>query len=83
MSIQHDYNVVITEFFKEGRGGIIINGESVGVSCAVVEVEAMLCRAQEDFAHSEEKEMLGNLDQFGQEQQIERMCMFSVMYCIT
>ncbi|KAG7331495.1 hypothetical protein KOW79_005464 [Hemibagrus wyckioides] len=73
MSLQHDYNVVITEFFKEGRGGIIINGESVGVHCAAVEVEAMLCQAQEDFAHSEEKEMLGDLDNLGQGQQIDRM----------
>ncbi|KAK2850421.1 hypothetical protein Q7C36_009204 [Tachysurus vachellii] len=73
MFLQNRFNVIITEFFKEGRGGIIINGGQVSVSCAALEVEAMLCQVQEDFAQSEEKEMLGNLDDLGQGQQIERM----------
>ncbi|MCJ8732201.1 hypothetical protein PDJAM_G00208590 [Pangasius djambal] len=79
MSLQVSFNVIISEFFREGKGGIIINGEPVGTSCAALEVEAMLCQAQEDFAQSEQKDMQGNLehmhvaDDFGQQQQIERM----------
>ncbi|XP_027008334.2 protein mono-ADP-ribosyltransferase PARP9 [Tachysurus fulvidraco] len=73
MILQNRFNVLITEFFKEGRGGIIINGGSVGVSCAALEVESMLCQAQKDFVQSEEKEMLGNMDDLGQGQQFERM----------
>ncbi|KAK3543221.1 hypothetical protein QTP70_013693 [Hemibagrus guttatus] len=56
---------------EEGRGGIIINGESVGVSCAALEVEAMLCQVQEEFAQSELKDMLGNLDHSGEGKQLE------------
>lgn len=82
MFLQNRYNVIITEFFKEGRGGIIINGGPVDVSCAALEVEAMLCQAQKDFVQSEEKEMLSNMDGLGQGQQIKRMCMFSVTYSI-
>ncbi|KAB5576743.1 hypothetical protein PHYPO_G00201970 [Pangasianodon hypophthalmus] len=79
MSLQVSFNVIISEFFREGKGGIIINGEPVGTRCAALEVEAMLCQAQEDFAQSEEKYMQGDLehmyvaDDFGQRQQIERM----------
>ncbi|XP_060785165.1 protein mono-ADP-ribosyltransferase PARP9-like [Neoarius graeffei] len=78
MSLQVSFNVIITEFFKEGKGGIIINGEPVGISCAALEVEAMLCQAQEEFARTEEKDMqtyVGHMfgaDDSGQ-QQIERM----------
>lgn len=86
MSLQVMFKVVITEFFREGKGGIIINGEPVGVSCAALEVEAMLCQAQEEFARSEEEDMQGDLelmsvaDDFGQ-QQAEGTCRFSVAYC--
>ncbi|XP_060785164.1 protein mono-ADP-ribosyltransferase PARP9-like [Neoarius graeffei] len=74
MSLQVSFNVLITEFFREGKGGIIINGEPVGTSCAALEVEAMLCQAQEAFARSEEKDMQAYLghDDSGQ-QQIEGM----------
>lgn len=79
MAVQSALNVFITEFFNEGRGGIIINGESVGVSCAALVVEAMLCQTQEDFARSEEEDMHGDLVEFGRDQSIERMCMFPVL----
>ncbi|KAB5576744.1 hypothetical protein PHYPO_G00201980 [Pangasianodon hypophthalmus] len=79
MSLQVSFNVIISEFFSEGKGGIIINGEPVGTRCAALEVEAMLCQAQENFAQSKEKDMQGDLehmyvaDDFGQRQQFERM----------
>ncbi|KAF4086724.1 hypothetical protein AMELA_G00087660 [Ameiurus melas] len=79
MSLQFTFNVIITEFFKEGKGGIIINGDPVGVSCAAFEVEAMLCQVQEDFAWREEEDMQGDLeymyvaDNSGQRQETERM----------
>ncbi|XP_017344192.1 protein mono-ADP-ribosyltransferase PARP9 isoform X3 [Ictalurus punctatus] len=79
MTLQDRFNVLITEFFREGKGGIRINGEPVQVGCAALEVEAMLCQAQEDFARSEEEDMQGDLehmyvaDDSGRRQQIERM----------
>lgn len=85
MSLQGRFKVVITEFFKEGKGGIIINGEPVDVNCAVLEVEAMLCAAQDKFAREEEGEMQRDLalmnapDRFGQ---IEKICMFAVLYIV-
>lgn len=87
MSLQVRFKVIITEFFKEGKGGIIIHGEPVGVGRAALEVEAMLCQAQEDFAQNEEKYMqrdLGHMfvaGDFGEQQLIERTCMFSVPHC--
>lgn len=86
MSLQVIFKVIITEFFRNGKGGIIINGEPLGVICTALEVEAMLCQAQEEFARSEEKDMQGDLehmceaDDFGQRQQIEGICMFSVLH---
>lgn len=88
MSLKAPFNVAIAEFFREGKGGITINGDPVGISCAALEVEAMLCQAQEDFARSEEKDMQANLrhmfgaDDPGQ-QQSEWMCMFSILHCVT
>lgn len=85
IELQARFNVMITEFFKKGKGGIILHGEPVGVGCAALEVEAMLCRAQEEFAKSEEKDMEGDLelmseaDDFGQRQPIERMGKSSVL----
>ncbi|XP_062861474.1 protein mono-ADP-ribosyltransferase PARP9 [Trichomycterus rosablanca] len=55
--IQATFNVTIKELFKEGRCEIIINGEPVSVSQAAVEVEALLCKTQEQFAATEEREM--------------------------
>ncbi|KAM9486128.1 protein mono-ADP-ribosyltransferase PARP9 [Clarias gariepinus] len=78
MSLQVLFNVRITEFFKEGKGGIIIKGEPGGVSGAALEIEAMLCQAQEEFARSEEESMQDDLkhiymaEDSGQQQQIER-----------
>uniref|UniRef100_A0A3B4EM33 PARP catalytic domain-containing protein n=1 Tax=Pygocentrus nattereri TaxID=42514 RepID=A0A3B4EM33_PYGNA len=58
MSIQTKFNVLITEFFRNGKCGITINGERTDVSSAALEVEAMLLKAQEDFANAEENELL-------------------------
>lgn len=79
MKLMDRFNVIITEFFREGKGGISIKGRPVEVGCATLEVEAMLCQAQEDFARNEEEEMQGDLehmyvaDDSGRRQQIERM----------
>uniref|UniRef100_A0A8B9RKZ5 Poly(ADP-ribose) polymerase family member 9 n=1 Tax=Astyanax mexicanus TaxID=7994 RepID=A0A8B9RKZ5_ASTMX len=58
MSLQTALHVSITEFFSNGKCGIIINGKSTGVSCAALKVEAMLCKAQEEFAQAEENDLL-------------------------
>ncbi|KAI5107510.1 poly [ADP-ribose] polymerase 9, partial [Silurus meridionalis] len=58
MTLQRSLEVIITEFIKEGKGGVIINGDPHGILCAALEVEAMLCKAQEDFARDEERYML-------------------------
>uniref|UniRef100_A0A3B1JFR0 Poly(ADP-ribose) polymerase family member 9 n=1 Tax=Astyanax mexicanus TaxID=7994 RepID=A0A3B1JFR0_ASTMX len=58
MSLQTALHVSITEFFSNGKCGIIINGKSTGVSCAALMVEAMLCKAQEKFAQAEENDLL-------------------------
>lgn len=58
LSLQTMFNVRIEEFFRNGKGGIAITGSPSDVSCAAIEVEAMLCKAQEDFAQAEEGDML-------------------------
>ncbi|XP_072542605.1 protein mono-ADP-ribosyltransferase PARP9 [Salminus brasiliensis] len=58
MSLQTIHNVSISESFRDGKCSIIIKGVSTGVSCAALEVEAMLCQAQEDFAQAEENDLL-------------------------
>ncbi|XP_049340824.1 protein mono-ADP-ribosyltransferase PARP9 [Astyanax mexicanus] len=58
MSYQTAFNVSIKEVFSDGKCGIFINGNSTGVSCAELEVEAMLCKAQEEFAQAEENDLL-------------------------
>ncbi|KAL7866086.1 hypothetical protein SRHO_G00113330 [Serrasalmus rhombeus] len=58
VSLQTKFNVLITEFFRNGKCGITINGERTDVSSAALEVEAMLLKAQEDFAKAEENELL-------------------------
>uniref|UniRef100_A0A672PYL6 Poly(ADP-ribose) polymerase family member 9 n=1 Tax=Sinocyclocheilus grahami TaxID=75366 RepID=A0A672PYL6_SINGR len=54
LSLQTKFNVHIKEFFRNGNGGITITGNPSDVSCAAIEVESMLCKAQEDFAQAEE-----------------------------
>ncbi|KAL7881396.1 hypothetical protein AOLI_G00082440 [Acnodon oligacanthus] len=58
MSLQTKFNVLITEFFRNGKCGITINGEHTDVSSAALEVEVMLLKAQEDFAKAEENDLL-------------------------
>ncbi|XP_066497154.1 protein mono-ADP-ribosyltransferase PARP9 [Hoplias malabaricus] len=58
MSLQTKFNVHITEFFRDGKCGITIIGDNIDVSCAALEVEAMLCKAQEDFAQAQEIDLL-------------------------
>ncbi|XP_059355985.1 protein mono-ADP-ribosyltransferase PARP9-like [Carassius carassius] len=58
LSLQTMLNVCIEEFFRNGKGGITITGNPSNVSCAAIEVESMLCKAQEEFAQAEERDML-------------------------
>lgn len=58
MSLQTKFEVKIQVFFRGGNGGITISGEHVCVSCVAIEVESMLCKAQEDFALNEESDLL-------------------------
>ncbi|TSM60564.1 Poly [ADP-ribose] polymerase 9 [Bagarius yarrelli] len=67
MSIQSEFHVEITEIFKSGHGVIIIKGGAAGVGCAALEVEAILCQAQENFAQNEEKLMQNDLNDLGQQ----------------
>ncbi|KAK1797656.1 hypothetical protein P4O66_008022 [Electrophorus voltai] len=59
MNLQATFNVVITEFFRKGKCGIlIIGGASVAISSAAIHVESMLCQAQDYFAQIEEEDLL-------------------------
>lgn len=58
LSLQAKFRVRINEFFRNGNGGITITGSPSDVSCAAIEVESMLCKAQEDFAQAEERDIL-------------------------
>jgi len=58
LSLQTMFDVQIEEFFRSGNGGITITGSPSDVSCVAIEVEFMLCKAQEDFAQAEERDML-------------------------
>lgn len=58
LSFQAKFQVRINEFFRNGKGGITITGNPSDVSCVAIEVEAMLCQAQENFARAEEGDML-------------------------
>uniref|UniRef100_A0A4W4H878 PARP catalytic domain-containing protein n=1 Tax=Electrophorus electricus TaxID=8005 RepID=A0A4W4H878_ELEEL len=59
MNLQAIFNVVITEFFRKGKCGIlIIGGASVAISSAAIHVESMLCQAQDYFAQIEEEDLL-------------------------
>lgn len=58
LSFQAKFQVRINEFFRNGKGGITITGNPSDVSCVAIEVEAMLCQAQENFARAEEGNML-------------------------
>ncbi|XP_050975058.1 LOW QUALITY PROTEIN: protein mono-ADP-ribosyltransferase PARP9-like [Labeo rohita] len=58
LSLQTMLNVHIEEFFRNGKGGITITGNPLDVSCAAIKVEYLLCKAQEDFARTEECDIL-------------------------
>ncbi|KAK7154060.1 hypothetical protein R3I94_007432 [Phoxinus phoxinus] len=58
LSLQIMFVVHIEEFFRSGNGGITITGSPSDVSCVAIEVEFMLCKAQEDFAQVEERDIL-------------------------
>ncbi|KAI7808914.1 hypothetical protein IRJ41_016525 [Triplophysa rosa] len=58
LSLQTMFGVKIAVFFKNGNGGIFITGEPISVSCVAIEVESMLCQAQNDFALDEESDLL-------------------------
>ncbi|XP_056321240.1 protein mono-ADP-ribosyltransferase PARP9 [Danio aesculapii] len=58
LTLQTMFDVRIEEFFKSGNGGITITGSPLGVSCAAIEVESMLCKAQDEFAQAEERDLL-------------------------
>ncbi|XDV30536.1 hypothetical protein PO909_033443 [Leuciscus waleckii] len=58
LSLQTLFDVHIEEFFRKGNGGITITGSPTDVSRVGIEVEFMLCKAQEDFAQAEERDIL-------------------------
>ncbi|XP_036797996.1 uncharacterized protein LOC118938375 [Oncorhynchus mykiss] len=53
LSLQTKREVSIEENFKDGRFGLTIQGASRGFKAAVLEVEALCCKVQEDFAKEE------------------------------
>ncbi|XP_064806772.1 protein mono-ADP-ribosyltransferase PARP9 isoform X2 [Oncorhynchus masou masou] len=57
LTFQTKFNVSIEVFFKDGCAGVNIHGVSRDVKAAVLEVEAMCCKVQEDFAKEEETDM--------------------------
>lgn len=58
MSLQTKFDVKIQVFFRSGKGCITITGEPVSVKRAAIEVESMLCKAQDDFTLDEESDLL-------------------------
>ncbi|XP_067265228.1 protein mono-ADP-ribosyltransferase PARP9 [Chanodichthys erythropterus] len=58
LSLQAKFHVHIKEFIRNGNGGITITGSPSDVSCAAIEVESMLCKAQQDYAEAEERDIL-------------------------
>ncbi|CAB1338149.1 unnamed protein product [Coregonus sp. 'balchen'] len=54
---QTKWEASIEVFFKDGCAGVNIQGDSRDVRAAVLEVEAMCCKVQEDFAKEEESDM--------------------------
>ncbi|XP_070975530.1 protein mono-ADP-ribosyltransferase PARP9 isoform X2 [Oncorhynchus clarkii lewisi] len=57
LTFQTKFKVSIEVFFKDGCAGVNIHGASRDVTAAVLEVEAMCCKVQEDFAKEEETDM--------------------------
>lgn len=57
LSFQTKWKVSIEENLKDGCASITIQGASRGVRAAVLEVEAMCCKVQEDFAKEEERDI--------------------------
>nr|XP_046212837.1 protein mono-ADP-ribosyltransferase PARP9 isoform X3 [Oncorhynchus gorbuscha] len=57
LTVQTKFKVSFKVFFKDGCAGVNIHGASRDVTAAVLEVEAMCCEVQEDFAKAEETDM--------------------------
>ncbi|XP_024243590.1 protein mono-ADP-ribosyltransferase PARP9 isoform X2 [Oncorhynchus tshawytscha] len=57
LTFQTKFKVSIEEFFKDCCAGVNIHGAFRDVTAAVLEVEAMCCEVQEDFAKEEETDM--------------------------
>ncbi|XP_038830796.1 protein mono-ADP-ribosyltransferase PARP9 isoform X1 [Salvelinus namaycush] len=57
LNFQTKFKVSIEVFFKDGCAGVNIHGAFRDVTAAVLEVEAMCCKVQEDFAKEEERDM--------------------------
>ncbi|KAJ7990063.1 hypothetical protein DPEC_G00310960 [Dallia pectoralis] len=57
LSFQNKWGVLIKVSFKDGCAGVNIHAVSRDVRPAVLEVEAMCCKVQEDFAKEEEMDM--------------------------
>ncbi|XP_029620540.1 protein mono-ADP-ribosyltransferase PARP9 isoform X2 [Salmo trutta] len=57
LTFQTKFKVSIEVFFKDGCAGVNIHGASRDVTAAVLEVEAMCCKVQENFAKEEETDM--------------------------
>ncbi|XP_055746497.1 protein mono-ADP-ribosyltransferase PARP9-like isoform X2 [Salvelinus fontinalis] len=57
LTFQTKWDISIEVFFKDGCAGMNIQGASRDVTAAVLEVEAMCCKVQEDFAKDEERDM--------------------------
>ncbi|XP_029540687.1 protein mono-ADP-ribosyltransferase PARP9 isoform X1 [Oncorhynchus nerka] len=57
LTFQTKFKASIEVFFKDGCAGVNIHGASRDVTAAVLEVEAMCCEVQEDFAKEEETDM--------------------------
>ncbi|TRY60714.1 hypothetical protein DNTS_016445 [Danionella cerebrum] len=58
LSLQTLLGVHIEDFFSREKSGLTIQGNAFDVSCAAFKVEAMLCKAQQEFARAEERDIL-------------------------
>ncbi|XP_019906586.2 protein mono-ADP-ribosyltransferase PARP9 isoform X2 [Esox lucius] len=57
LNIQTKWGVFIKVFFQDGYAGVNLQVVSGDIRPAVLEVEAMCCQVQEDFAKEEERDM--------------------------
>ncbi|KAG5833575.1 hypothetical protein ANANG_G00277350 [Anguilla anguilla] len=61
LSFQAAVGLSIREFLKDGIAGVTITGPQQGVREAALRVEALCCKAQEEFARAEESAMMHNV----------------------